>query len=131
VRAGRAQEVQVTLGTRTDLEGTGPLARPAREDRPLAAEPGLGLELADLTREVAAQLNVRGQGAVVVVVASGSVADAAGFLPGEVITELNGTTVRNVRDATQALRAARPGRTILVRVLTPGGAPGLRALAVP
>jgi serine protease Do len=131
VRAGKAQEVQVTLGTRTDLEGTGPLARPVSEDRPLAAEPGLGLELADLTREVAAQLNVRGPGAVVVVVTSGSVADAAGFLPGEVITELNGITVRSVRDATQALRAARPGRTLLVRILTPGGAPGLRALAVP
>jgi serine protease Do len=131
VRAGQSQEVQVTLGVRTDLEGTGPLSRPVPEERTLASEPGLGLELADLTREVAAQLQVRGPGAVVVGVAAGSVADAAGFVPGEVVTELGGATVRNARDAALALKSGRSGRTLLVRILTPGGAPGLRALAIP
>jgi serine protease Do len=131
VRAGQSQQVEVTLGMRTDLEGTGPLARPQLEERTLATEPGLGLQLADLTREVAARLQVRGPGAVVVGVATGSVADAAGFLPGEVVTELAGATVRNARDASLALKSVRSGRTLLVRILTPGGAPGLRALAVP
>ncbi len=131
VRAGQSQEVLVTLGVRTDLEGTGPLARPVPEERALATEPGLGLELADLSKEVAAQLQVHGPGAVVVGVASGSVADAAGFLPGEVVTELGGTTVRSARDAVLALKSSRSGHTLLVRIQTPGGAPGLRALAVP
>jgi len=30
-----------------------------------------------------------------------------------------------------ALKAARPGRTVLVRIIAPGGLPGLLALAVP
>ena len=68
---------------------------------------------------------------MVVGVASGSVADAAGFFPGEVVTELAGATVRNARDAALALKSVRSGHTLLVRILTPGGAPGLRALAVP
>jgi serine protease Do len=131
VRSGKSLDVQVTLGTRTDLEGTGPLARPPPEEHSLASDVAFGLELADLTREVAARLQVRGPGAVVVGVASGSVAEAAGLAPGEVITEFGGSTVRGVRDATAALKAARPGRTVLVRVLTPGGGPELRALAVP
>lgn len=131
VRAGKEADIQVTLGTRTDLEGTGPLARSLHEVRPLAAAAGLGLELAELTRDVAARLQIPGQGAVVVGVVSGSAADAAGFAPGEVITEFGGVAVRSARDAALALKSVRPGRTVLVRVLTPGGAPGLRALAVP
>ncbi len=131
VRSGKAQDVQVTLGTRTDLEGTGPLARPEPDPRPVAADPGLGLELTDLTRELAARLHVRGSGAVVVAVAPGSPADTAGFSVGLVITELAGTPVRSAKDATAALKSARPGRTLLVRVLLPGGAPGLNALVVP
>ncbi|MGO9764618.1 MAG: trypsin-like peptidase domain-containing protein [Myxococcaceae bacterium] len=131
VRSGKAQDVQVTLGTRTDLEGTGPLARPEPDSRPLSAEPGLGLELTDLTRELAARLQVHGQGAVVVAVVPGSPADTAGLSVGLVITELAGTPVRSARDATAALKSARPGRTLLVRVLLPGGAAGLNALVVP
>jgi serine protease Do len=130
VRSGQSQDIQVTLGTRTDLEGTGPLARPP-EDRPLPADGAFGLELADLTREVAARLRIRVPGAVVVAVSLGSAADAAGFAPGAVITELGGTPVRSVRDARAALKAARSGRTVLVRIIAPGGLPGLLALAVP
>lgn len=130
VRSGKSQDISVTLGTRTDLESTGPLARPP-EERPAPADGALGLDLADLSREVAVHLQVRGPGAVVVAVSPGSPADAAGFAPGVVITELGGAPVHGARDVTAALKSARPGRTVLVRILAPGGRPGLLALAVP
>jgi serine protease Do len=130
VRAGKSQDIQVTLGMRSDLEDTGPLARPP-EERPAAAGAVLGLELDELTRDVATHLQFRGPGAVVVAVAPGSLADAAGFQPGQLITELGGAAVRSVRDATSALKASRSGHTVLVRVVFPGGEPGLLALAVP
>jgi serine protease Do len=131
VRSGKPLDIQVTLGTRTDLEGTGPLARPDNDERPLPAEGAFGLELTDLSRELAGRLQVRATGALVLGVAPGSAADAAGFAPGDVITEFAGSTVRTAREATVALKAARAGRTVLVRIQVPGGAPGLLALAIP
>ena len=130
VRSGKPQDINVTLGTRTDLEGTGPLARPA-EVRPASDDGVLGLEVADLDRDVAARLRLRGPGVVVVNVLAGSVADAAGLVPGQLITEVSGAPVRTAREAMAVLRALRPGHTILLRILAPGGAPGLLALAVP
>jgi serine protease Do len=129
VRSGKSQDVSVTLGTRTDLEGTGPLARPPEERR--AADGAPGLELAELTREVAAHLQLRGPGALVVSVVPGSAADAAGFVPGFLITELGGVPVRSVREATVGLKSVHPGGTVLVRIIVPGGLPGLLALALP
>jgi len=131
VRSGKPLDVHVTLGTRTDLEGTGPLARPPPEERPVPAEGAYGLDLADLTGELLVRLQVRGPGALVVSVAPGSAADASGFMPGDVITELSGSAVHSAREASAALKAARAGRTVLVRVSLPGGAPGLRALSIP
>ncbi len=131
VRSGKPQDVQVTLGVRTDLDGTGPLPRPLADERPAPDESGLGLQLADLTRDVAARLQIHSPGAVVVSVALGGAADAAGFLPGAVIIEVAGAPVRSARDAALALKSAHPGRTVLVRTLAPGGAPALRALVVP
>lgn len=131
VRGGIPQDVQVTLGTRTDLEGTGPFTRPPSDERPTSADAGLGLELTDLTPELAARLGVRGQGAVVVSVVPGSPADAADFTVGLVVTEFGGAQVHSARDAASTLKATRPGSTVLVRVLAPGGGPQLRALVVP
>jgi serine protease Do len=131
LRSGRAQDVQVTLGVRTDLDGTGPLLRQQADERAPPEEAGLGLQLADLTREVAARLQIRSPGAVVVSVVPGGAADAAGFVPGAVIIEVAGAPVRTARDAAAALKSVHPGRTVLVRTLAPGGAPALRALVVP
>ena len=131
VRGGRTQDLLVTLGKRTDLEATGPLTPPAPDEAVLPADAGFGLELADLSPEVAQRLQVKGEGAVVVGVVPGSAADEAGFAVGLVITEFGRTPVRNSNDAASALQAVRPGSTVLVRVRSPGGEPGLRALVVP
>ena len=131
VRGGKPQDVQVILGTRTDLEGTGPLLRPVPDDRGSPVAAALGLEVDDLSQELARRLRIDGPGAVVVGVKPGSTADVAGLVPGLVITELGGARVRNAVDATAALKTARSGRIVLVRVLAPGGLPHLLALEVP
>ena len=131
LRGGKAQDALVTLGRRTDLEGTGPLSRPGTDVPPAPDDAGLGLELADLTRDVAARLHIHRPGAVVVSVVAGGAADAAGLVPGAVIIEVAGAPVHSAHDAAVALKAARPGHTVLVRTLAPGDAPALRALVVP
>jgi serine protease Do len=130
VRAGKSQDVQVTLGQRKDLEDTGPLS--AAMERPARSHPAdLGLELEDLTRDLARSLHVDEPGALVVGVTPGSAADAAGLVPGLVITELGRARVRSALDAAAALKAAHGGRNVLVRVLRPGGTPNLHTLDVP
>jgi serine protease Do len=131
VRGGQQQRLQVTLGTRTDLDATGPLLRPPPDARVGTLLSGLGLELTELTRELAVRLHVRGPGALVEHVTPGSAADVAGLLPGALITEFGGMPVRSVQDALGALRSARGRPPVLVRIQSPGGAPGLLALSVP
>jgi serine protease Do len=131
LRGGQRQQLQVTLGTRTDLDATGPLVRPPPDGRAATLLSALGLELTELTRELAVRLHVRGPGALVEHVTPGSAADVAGLLPGAVITELGGTPVRSVQDALGALRSARGRQPVLVRIQSPGGVPGLLALSVP
>jgi len=131
VRDGNARDIQVTLGARTDLDGTGPLVRAgavARSTGGISASLGLGLE--DLTPRLAHRFQLRGRGAVVVSVSPGSAAEAAGFSPGAVLTEIGGRTLHGAADAEVALRSARGGPAVLIRITKPGGAPELRALTV-
>jgi serine protease Do len=134
VRDGQTRDVQVRLGVRTDLESTGPLlpVRPTAAPAPRSTGLSLGLTVEDLSRELAFRLQLgRVRGAVVVGVTPGSSADVAGLFPGAVLTEVGGRPVHDAADAEAALRAARGGPAVLVRIVAPGGEPGLRALLVP
>jgi S1-C subfamily serine protease len=57
----------------------------------------------------------------VVSVASVSPAQAAGLVPGDVITEIGGVEVRSAADLDAALRLRRPGDRVEVRGLTAAG----------
>lgn len=133
VRSGETRDIEVTLGVRTDLESTGPFLHPRPPPRSAGrVGTALGLALEDLTVDLARRLQVgKTRGALVVGVTPGSSADAAGLFPGAVITEVGGRSVRDVGDAEAALRAARGGPAVLVRIVSPGGFPALRALLVP
>jgi putative serine protease PepD len=59
---------------------------------------------------------VLGVAAFVQDVTSGSGADVAGMLPGDVIVEVDGETVRNSSDVGEAVRAKDPGETVNVLI---------------
>jgi serine protease Do len=117
LRAGEPRTVSVKLGTRGDLEGTGPLT-----PRQSAAKPPqrLGVEISDLTPEAERQLGVRGPGALVVAVEPGSPAARAGVQAGQVIVEVAGHAVRSAEETSAALREARAQPPVVLRLRGPG-----------
>ncbi len=85
--------------------------RDAEKERPV-----LGVSTLDVARldtDVARRFGVTAtSGAFVQDVTSGSGADAAGLLPGDVIVEVDGRTIRNSTDVGQAVRAKDAGDEI-------------------
>ncbi|MCP3139490.1 Do family serine endopeptidase [Pyxidicoccus xibeiensis] len=128
-RGGKKQELKATLGTRPDLEGVGPRAAPEAQ----AEEPRhhVGLGLADVDARLSRVQELPAAGALVTDVDPGSAAADARLVPGMVVVEAQGEPVRRARDLLRALREARPGESLLLRVVSPGGRRELRALTVP
>ncbi|WP_197373743.1 S1C family serine protease [Mycolicibacterium baixiangningiae] len=82
-----------------------------------AAHPYLGVSITQLTPAVRRGLGVAVEdGALVTGVDRGSPAATAGVQSGDVITELDGDTVRSVEDLLSALRRTRPGAQVPMSV---------------
>nr|AYM53940.1 S1C family peptidase [Corallococcus coralloides] len=128
-RNGQKQEVKATLGTRPDLEGVASRDRPEAPEAP--ADQRVGLVISDVDARVARTQDLPAAGALVRDVSLGSVAERAGLMPGMVVVEAGGQPVRRARDLVKALRDAKPGESVLLRVVAPGGQRVLRALTVP
>lgn len=83
--------------------------------------PFLGVVLKPLTPRLREALNVQAEaGAVVVDIASGSPAAAAGLEPGDVIVRFAGQEVGSVANLLGALRSTRPGQRVPVTVVRNG-----------
>lgn len=75
------------------------------------------LDVARIDTDVARRFGVTAtSGAFVQEVTSGSGADVAGMLPGDVIVEVDGETVRNSSDVGEAVRAKDPGETVNILI---------------
>ncbi|WP_426755227.1 trypsin-like peptidase domain-containing protein [Myxococcus sp. Y35] len=128
-RDAKKRDVKATLGKRPDLEGVASRKPPEGPQRP--AEHRVGLSLMDMDPRLAESQELPKSGALVTEVAPASMAEHAGLLPGMVVVEAANQPVRGARDVVQALRKAKPGESVLLRVALPGGARELRALTVP
>ncbi len=82
----------------------------------------LGVALGQLSDEARAQLNLDDsvQGALVVGVKNGSVADQSGLRPGDVIVQVNNAEVADASSAKQALGSARDDKRPLVVLVRRG-----------
>jgi len=111
MRDGAMQAVRVTVGNLTDSRE----ARVAGESR--VAE-RLGLELQDLTPELARRLGVQGDtGVVVTEVRPDSPAAQAGIATGDVIREVNRMPVQRIEDVEKGMtRGGESSSQILLRV---------------
>ncbi|WP_342376627.1 trypsin-like peptidase domain-containing protein [Myxococcus stipitatus] len=128
-RGGKKQEVEVTLGTRPDLEGVASREpSPEQEESP---QQRVGLSLSDMDSRLARAQGLPRAGALVTEVVPGSNAERAGLVPGMVVVEAAGEPVRRASDLARVVREAPPGESLLLRVAVPGGGRVLRALTVP
>jgi len=112
LRAGERLEVQALLGERPNQGRIEPSDE--TETLPSAAEK-LGIEVQDLDAEAAAALRTQQPGVVITSTLDGGPAAQAGLQPGDVIREVNGTSVRTVAQLQSILE--RAGARGMVRIL--------------
>jgi serine protease Do len=100
LRDGHEQKVPVTIEQLRDGED---------EDVVLAAD-RVGVKVAELTRERAQQLGIKGdRGVVVTEVQPDSVADRAGIAEGDIISEINGQRISTVAEYNKAVSSVKKG----------------------
>ena len=82
-----------------------------------------GLDVRNITRDDASQLNLRPgtEGVVITGVASGSPAEEAGIQPGDVIVQLNHKTVRNIEDYRKISKSIGKNDAALLLLVRQGG----------
>jgi len=109
-RDGRFKEITVTLGE---------LPSEAKEIRPSEkAREKLGLEVQDLTRELARRYGYEGEkGVIITKVDPDSPAGRKGLEPGDLIKEINREPIKDIRDYNRIVGQAKPGDVLLFRVL--------------
>ncbi len=109
LRDGKRKTVTVALGTRPDEERASGGGSKTEEK--------LGLSVQTLTPEMAQQLGFEGlSGVVVSKVEVGSLAEEKGIQPGDLITEVNRKSVRNLRQWNDAIEKAAENGKILLHV---------------
>jgi serine protease Do len=109
-REGRLMKVTVTLGERPSM--TAQKGQPAEEP-----EQTLGLEVQNLTKELADQFGYRlGEGVIVAGVAPGSPAAEKGIQQGDLIVSVNRQNVASVEEFSAAVRQSRKTGKVLLLV---------------
>ena len=108
-----AVSIGFAIPTATVLDVVDQLLRTGR-----ARHAFFGIQPAPVTAEIAERLGLsRTDGVLVLNVVPDGAAERAGIRPGDVLLELDGTTVPSVEDLLAALRAHRPGDRVRVTIL--------------
>ncbi|MBW2130921.1 MAG: DegQ family serine endoprotease [Deltaproteobacteria bacterium] len=111
LRNGKEEIITVTIAKREDTRVTAEKPRNETESQ-------IGIQVADLTPEMANRLNLpETQGVVVVDVASGSKAEAAGIIQGDVIKEINHMPTHSVKAFKEAFDKVKTGETFQMFIL--------------
>ena len=118
LRDGGTQKLAVVTAARPDQrEARAGGAQPKRQSQAKPAT-SRGLELAELTPDIARRIGYEGrEGVVVANVVPGSLADRAGLLRGDVIQEINRKPVNSLRQVEEAFGAGKA----LLKVQRQGG----------
>ena len=114
-RNGKEKTVTLTIGTMPSEEQ--PFVAPKEET-------SWGIAVQDLTPQLARQLGLEpgATGVVISDIKDGSPAAEAGLQPGDLISEVNRTAVKNLNDYQQALKRVKKGENLLLLVKRDGGA---------
>ncbi|HEX5133644.1 MAG TPA: Do family serine endopeptidase [Candidatus Krumholzibacteria bacterium] len=114
LRNGHPETLRVTLAERPENPGQPGQQEPPQHDE---LDRGLGLNLSNLTPDVAQELGYQHQtGALVVAVTPGSPAEDAGLRRGDLIQEVNHTKVDDVNQSIGAIKKAHSKDSVLLLV---------------
>ncbi len=92
----------------------------------------LGIEMADLTQEIAKKLGVNSlEGALIAVVQAASPAEKSGLRQGDVVTALNGRAIRNATELRARLGLTPIGEEVEMRINRGGAARTVRTQIAP
>ena len=134
VRQGQAFRTEVTLieqaAEREVLRPDPPVI--TENDGPVQLG-DFGLDVTDLTPELAKQLRIGGtaEGVLIVDVTFGGLAQRAGLEKGEIITQVDGTAVKTAAQFAAALAKASPEKGALLAVRVPEGGLDYKLIGVP
>ncbi len=128
-RDGKPRDVTVTLGTRPDLEGA--FKEETRGGPAEQRQQQIGLSFSDMDPRYAQGTGLPSQGALIREVRPGSPAEHAELRPGMVVVEAGGKPVKSDEDLLKAIKSAKPGSVLLLRVQLAEGGKFLRALQIP
>ena len=104
-RGGKLKTIKVKVAKRDDAR----LASRTGDSTPPTAD-SIGLEVVDITGDIADQLQIKdSEGAVVVAVTSGSDAERAGFTKGDLIREINHNPIKNAAEYGRIIDKAKKG----------------------
>ena len=117
MRDGKNLTIEVKVAKRSDDKDK---AAAEEDDGPAVNETGkarIGVQVQDVTKELAEQLGLDDTaGALVAEVLEGSPAERAGIERGDVILEANRQPVENAAAFVRVVRAAEPGKSVLLLV---------------
>jgi len=115
VRDRKKNEVTLVVEDRTKLFG----GTAAREEQPDEGGPGeFGLRVEDLTPELARRLGMEDRrGVIVTQVEPASFAEEIGFVPRDIIVEVNREPVSSLADYRRLIAKVKPGQSIMFRAL--------------
>ena len=115
LRNGNAKTVTLTIGTMPSEEQ----ARVAPKE-----ETSWGMAVQELTPQLAQQLGLEpgASGVVISDIEDGSPAAEAGLQPGDLISEVNRTAIKNLTDYQQAIKQVKNGENLLLLIKRGSGA---------
>jgi serine protease Do len=80
-------------------------------------ENNLGIIVSDITEDIATQYGVsKGEGVIVISVGSGTAAEDAGIMRGDVIHEINGKHVKNAEDFNNIVKTIRKNEQVVILI---------------
>ena len=115
LRNGQEKTITVELGTMPTEGGQQVVSPEEKSD--------WGMSVQELTPQLAQQLGLEPgtTGVVISNVDEGGPAAAAGLRPGDLITEVNRTAIKNLNDYQQALQKVKKGENLLLLIKRAGG----------
>jgi serine protease Do len=116
LRNGQQKTIVLTVGTMPAAEGEQNMVSPEEKN-------DWGMMVQELTPQLARQLGLKTgtTGVVISDIQEGSPAANAGLRPGDLITEVNRTAVKNLDDFRQALRKVKKGDNLLLLIKRSAG----------
>ncbi len=107
LRDGRKKTFKITIAKRedSDVASLSPLGN--KEDQ-------LGIQVSGITQDIIRKFKIpKSEGVIVTDVLSGSKADRAGIMVGDIIKEINHKSIHDIKDYKKAIRKVKKGKEIL------------------